>query len=84
MHKISTNASERGSKWPEQWPSRLEKTPYWLLNSQVGVYGRPAPEDFAADHKHWNSVVTKSYLAGMGIDWSKVRNVMDMRAVYGG
>ncbi|KAG7027155.1 putative methyltransferase PMT26, partial [Cucurbita argyrosperma subsp. argyrosperma] len=84
MHKISTNASERGSKWPEQWPSRLEKTPYWLLNSQVGVYGRPAPEDFAADHKHWNSVVTKSYLAGMGIDWSTVRNVMDMRAIYGG
>lgn len=84
MHKISTNESERGSKWPEQWPSRLEKPPYWLLDSQVGVYGRAAPEDFTADHKHWNRVVTKSYLSGMGIDWSTVRNVMDMRAVYGG
>jgi len=84
MHKVPVDASERGSQWPEQWPARLEKPPYWLLSSQVGVYGKAAPEDFTADHEHWKRVVTKSYLSGMGIDWSHVRNVMDMRAVYGG
>lgn len=84
MHKVPVDASERGSQWPEQWSARVEKTPYWLKSSQVGVYGKPAPDDFAADYAHWKRVVNKSYLNGMGISWSKVRNVMDMRSVYGG
>ncbi|MBA0741160.1 hypothetical protein Gogos_014330 [Gossypium gossypioides] len=84
MHKVPLDPSERGSKWPEEWPARLEKSPYWLLSSQVGVYGKAAPEDFAADNEHWKQVVTKSYMQGMGINWSSVRNVMDMKAVYGG
>uniref|UniRef100_A0A2P2JF19 Uncharacterized protein MANES_02G171900 n=2 Tax=Rhizophora mucronata TaxID=61149 RepID=A0A2P2JF19_RHIMU len=83
MHKVPTNASHRGSCWPEQWPKRLEKPPYWL-NSQVGVYGKAGAEDFITDYNHWKNVVSQSYLHGMGIDWSFVRNVMDMRAVYGG
>ncbi|KAJ1376609.1 S-adenosyl-L-methionine-dependent methyltransferase [Sesbania bispinosa] len=83
MHKVPEGASERGSIWPEQWPLRLEKPPYWL-NSQVGVYGRSAPVEFTADYKHWINVLRHSYLNGMGINWSSVRNVMDMRAVYGG
>ncbi|PPS03634.1 hypothetical protein GOBAR_AA17017 [Gossypium barbadense] len=83
MHKVPLDPSERGSKWPEEWPARLEKSPYWLLSSQVGVYGKAAPEDLAADNEHWKQVVTKSYMQGMGINWSSVRNVMDMKAVYG-
>ena len=55
-----------------------------MAGADVGVYGKPAPDDFAADEEHWNHVVNSSYLAGVGIDWSNVRNVMDMRAVYGG
>ncbi|KAG9150811.1 hypothetical protein Leryth_002963 [Lithospermum erythrorhizon] len=84
IHKIPVSESARGSQWPEMWPARVAKTPYWLSSSQTGVYGKPAPEDFAADNKHWKRVVEKSYLKGMGINWSTVRNVMDMRAVYGG
>ncbi|KAJ0041149.1 hypothetical protein Pint_27382 [Pistacia integerrima] len=84
MHKVPIESLERGSQWPEQWPARLEKPPYWLLSSQVGVYGKSAPEDFTADYEHWKRVVSKSYLNGLGIDWSSVRNVMDMRSVYGG
>ncbi|WCJ43471.1 S-adenosyl-L-methionine-dependent methyltransferases superfamily protein [Euphorbia peplus] len=84
MHKVSEDASQRGSQWPEEWPKRLEKSPYWLLDSQVGIYGKAAPEDFDADYKHWKHVVSQSYLEGMGIDWSTVRNVIDMRAAYGG
>jgi hypothetical protein len=33
---------------------------------------------------HWGHVVNSSYLAGVGIYWSNVRNVMDKLAVYGG
>ncbi|XP_010270332.1 PREDICTED: probable methyltransferase PMT26 isoform X2 [Nelumbo nucifera] len=84
MHRVPMDISDRGSQWPEQWPERLEKPPYWLKSSQTGVYGKPAPDDFAADYEHWKRVVTKSYLKGMGINWSSIRNVMDMRSVYGG
>lgn len=83
MHKIPVDASERGSKWPEKWPARLQKPPYWLLSSHVGVYGKAAPEDFVADSEHWKRVIT-SYLNGMGINWPSIRNVMDMKANYGG
>lgn len=84
MHKIPVDTAVRGSQWPEQWPDRLEKTPYWLDGSQRGVYGKSAPEDYRADYEHWKRVVSNSYLKGIGIDWSIVRNVMDMRSIYGG
>ncbi|XP_054788652.1 probable methyltransferase PMT25 [Prosopis cineraria] len=83
VHKVPVGASERGSLWPVHWPMRLEKPPYWL-NSQAGIYRRAAPGDFTADSRHWKNVLSHSYMDGMGIDWSLVRNVMDMRAVYGG
>ncbi|MCL7048778.1 hypothetical protein MKW94_014925 [Papaver nudicaule] len=84
IHRVPTEEVERGAKWPEEWPTRVHKPPYWLNSSQKGIYGKPAPEDFATDYEHWKRVVTKSYMTGLGISWSNVRNVMDMRAVYGG
>lgn len=63
---------------------RVERPPYWLKSSETGVYGKPAPEDFQADYEHWKRVISNSYMEGLGIDWSAVRNVMDMKAVYGG
>ncbi|CAL0319725.1 unnamed protein product [Lupinus luteus] len=84
LHKAPVSSSERGSQWPENWPARVAEVPYWLSSSQVGVYGKPAPEDFTADYEHWKHVVSKSYLHGMGIQWSNIRTVMDMRSIYGG
>lgn len=84
MHRVPVHAAERGARWPPPWPDRLAAAPYWLSENQTGVYGKPAPADFAADGEHWRSVVHNSYRNGMGIDWKNVRNVMDMRAVYGG
>ncbi|CAF2110973.1 hypothetical protein Bca4012_094913 [Brassica carinata] len=84
MHKVPTNVVERGSKWPVSWPRRLQTPPYWLNSSQMGIYGKPAPLDFTTDYEHWKHVVSKVYMNEMGISWSNVRNVMDMRAVYGG
>ncbi|XP_010557710.1 PREDICTED: probable methyltransferase PMT27 [Tarenaya hassleriana] len=84
MHKVPINPVERGSKWPVDWPRRLQAPPYWLNSSQMGIYGKPAPQDFTTDYEHWKQVVSKVYMNELGISWSNVRNVMDMRAVYGG
>ncbi|CAL5040460.1 unnamed protein product [Urochloa decumbens] len=84
MHRVPTAASERGARWPAEWPRRVRTPPYWLDATRAGVYGKPEPEDFTVDYDHWRRVVDKSYLNGLGIDWSRVRNVMDMRAAYGG
>ncbi|XP_078447339.1 putative methyltransferase PMT26 [Wolffia australiana] len=84
MHRVPKNPTERGSEWPKTWPKRLQATPYWVNASQTGVYGKPAPDDYQADYEHWKHVVTSSYLNITGIDWSTVRNAMDMSSVYGG
>uniref|UniRef100_A0ACD5UI78 Uncharacterized protein n=1 Tax=Avena sativa TaxID=4498 RepID=A0ACD5UI78_AVESA len=84
LHRVPTGAAERGASWPADWPRRVRVPPNWLNSSLAGVYGKPAPEDFAADYQHWRRVMEKSYLNGLGVDWSRVRNVMDMRAAYGG
>ncbi|KAK8566283.1 hypothetical protein V6N12_059812 [Hibiscus sabdariffa] len=84
MHSVPENHAERGARWPANWPNRLQNPPYWLNRSQMGIYGKPAPQDFAKDYEHWTRVVSKLYMSGLGISWSNVRNVMDMRAVYGG
>ncbi|GAB4848508.1 hypothetical protein Ancab_003215 [Ancistrocladus abbreviatus] len=84
MHRVPVDQSQRGSRWPVKWSKRLRIPPYWLNQSQMGIYGKPAPDDFLRDYEHWKRVVNNSYLTGLGISWSDVRNVMDMRAVYGG
>ncbi|KAJ1261008.1 hypothetical protein BS78_10G275300 [Paspalum vaginatum] len=84
VHRVPTGPSERGARWPVEWPRRVRTPPYWLNASRDGVYGKPAPEDFTVDYDHWRRVVDRFYLNGLGIDWSRVRNVMDMRAAYGG
>ncbi|KAH8939742.1 hypothetical protein BDL97_15G052100 [Sphagnum fallax] len=81
IHRIPTTAH---SKWPAEWPMRLNNTPAWLSKSDKGLYGKTAPEDFEADALHWKRVVQKSYLGDLDIDWSTVRNIMDMKADYGG
>ncbi|GMH00900.1 hypothetical protein Nepgr_002739 [Nepenthes gracilis] len=83
IHRVPEDASDRGSKWPAYWPLRLEKPPYWLKSSEVGVHGKSAPKVFNDDLEHWKHVAN-SYMNDMGINWSSVRNIMDMRALYGG
>ncbi|KAG6502723.1 hypothetical protein ZIOFF_035009 [Zingiber officinale] len=75
LHKVAAAIEERGTDWPEEWPKRLDTFPEWLADSH---------DKLTADHKHWKAVVDKSYLGGLGIDWSTIRNVMDMKSIYGG
>ncbi|XP_010942964.1 probable methyltransferase PMT28 isoform X2 [Elaeis guineensis] len=75
LHKVPSAIEQHGTDWPEEWPKRLETFPEWLGDSR---------EKLTADHEHWKAIINKSYLNGIGIDWSHIRNIMDMKAIYGG
>ncbi|XP_059666783.1 probable methyltransferase PMT23 [Cornus florida] len=64
--------------WPAPWPKRLSSKPPSLSTEQ------DAEEIFYQDTRHWSALVSEVYLEGLAINWSSVRNVMDMNAGYGG
>ncbi|KAM7491890.1 hypothetical protein LguiA_034811 [Lonicera macranthoides] len=64
--------------WPPPWPKRLRSKPLTLSTEP------DAEETFYEDTKHWSALALDVYLGGLGINWSSVRNVMDMNAGYGG
>ncbi|GJN39334.1 hypothetical protein PR202_gb28445 [Eleusine coracana subsp. coracana] len=74
IHRLPTSSSSTS------WPRRLRTPPPLGVNNNINA----SSSDFTADYDHWRRVVDRSYLAGLGIDWTRVRNVMDMRATYGG
>lgn len=74
LHTVPESIEQHGTEWPAEWPKRLHTFPEWMNNK----------EKIIADSEHWRSIVNKSYLVGMDIDWSTIRNVMDMKAISGG
>ncbi|KAK4436484.1 putative methyltransferase PMT23 [Sesamum alatum] len=65
-------------KWPSAWPERLTDKPPRLPTET------DSEEMYKGDTKHWSALVSEVYLGGLGVNWSSVRNVMDMNAGYGG
>ena len=61
------------NKWPTPWPQRLKTKP--LIDGL---------QNFDEDTRKWSETVTNVYLETLGVNWSSVRNVMDMNAGYGG
>ncbi|GJY07306.1 probable methyltransferase PMT23 [Tanacetum coccineum] len=66
------------TKWPTPWPQRLKTKPSSLLTVP------DAELIFDDDTRRWSELVTNVYIGGLGVNWSSVRNVMDMNAGYGG
>ncbi|KAK1286641.1 putative methyltransferase PMT23 [Acorus calamus] len=64
--------------WPTPWPERLNST-YSSLQKN-----RYADQIFYQDTKHWDFLVSNVYTHELGINWSSIRNVIDMNAFYGG
>lgn len=64
-------------KWPSPWPQRLNDKPQILSKPD-------AEESYRGDTTHWSALVSDVYLGGLNINWSSVRNVMDMNAGHGG
>ena len=57
LQRVAHEDDERGTNWLEEWPTRLEKVPYWLKKD-------------VHDHfiENWKMIVRKLYLPEMGID----------------
>ena len=64
--------------WPMPWPQRLTSKPPGLFTES------DAEEKFYKDSKHWSQLVPEVYMDGLSINWSSVRNIMDMNAAYAG
>lgn len=64
-------------KWPVAWPERLNSKP-------VSLSTEADAEMYYDDTKHWSQLVSGVYRREFPINWSSVRNVMDMNAGYGG
>lgn len=82
IHRIPNESFVHGSMWPSNWSLRLEEEPLWLTNTPGSTYG--SSRDFHKDTLYWRDVVQNLYLHDFSIDWSIIRNVMDMKAGYGG
>ncbi|XP_010264561.1 PREDICTED: probable methyltransferase PMT23 isoform X2 [Nelumbo nucifera] len=75
---LSAAGSLSDHNWPTHWPVRLSSKPPSLSME-------PSAEKlFYEDSKYWSALVSDVYLNGLGIDWLRIRNVIDMNAGYGG
>ncbi|KAF3782422.1 putative methyltransferase [Nymphaea thermarum] len=75
---LPSSNSGPGYRWPQPWPRRLKSRPTWLSES---VNNLPS---FEEDTESWGRRVSDFYLQGLSLNWSSVRNIMDMNAGYGG
>lgn len=76
LSRLPVDSKGKFRNWPLPWPQRLRNKPLSLSTN--------AEELFYEDTKHWAALVLDIYLDRLAINWSKVRNVMDMNAGYGG
>ncbi|XP_057979926.1 probable methyltransferase PMT11 isoform X2 [Malania oleifera] len=64
------------------WPARLQNPPARLQSIQMDAY-ISRKELFKAESKYWNEIIA-SYVRSLHWKKIKMRNVMDMRAGFGG
>ncbi|KAH9702631.1 putative methyltransferase PMT23 [Citrus sinensis] len=76
ISRLPTDSKGNLHSWPTPWPQRLSSKPPSLPPD--------SEEAFNKDTTHWYALVSDVYVGGLAINWSSVRNVMDMNASYGG
>ncbi|KAL8485402.1 hypothetical protein ACS0TY_027633 [Phlomoides rotata] len=64
------------------WPARLHSPPDRLFSIQMDAY-KSRKELYKADSKYQNDIV-KGYIGAFHVQDQNIRNVMDMKAGYGG
>jgi hypothetical protein len=65
--------------WPVPWPERLD-----VRYASVPDDSASNKEKFEADTKYWKQLVSEVYFSDFPLNWSSIRNVMDMNACFGG
>ncbi|XP_050209663.1 probable methyltransferase PMT23 [Mercurialis annua] len=78
LSRLPVDSQGGAMSWPAAWPDRLNTVPPSLLA------GPDAVEIFYEDSRHWSVLVSDVYLNAPALNWSSVRNIMDMNAGYGG
>ncbi|KAI5019024.1 hypothetical protein ZWY2020_043912 [Hordeum vulgare] len=73
----AVSSSDETSNSPRLWPERLVR--YASVPDDSATI-----EKFDADTKYWKQVISEVYYRDFPVNWSNVRNVMDMNAGYGG
>lgn len=76
--QLPADSMGNSQNWPVSWPQRLSSKPLSLPTEP------DAEQMFYEDTKHWSALVSDVYLDGLAVNWSSIRNVMDMNAGYGG
>ncbi|CAM0955035.1 unnamed protein product [Alopecurus aequalis] len=71
------SSSDETKNSPLLWPERL-------VRYASVPYDSATIEKFDADTKYWKQVISDVYSNHFPVNWSSVRNVMDMNAGYGG
>ncbi|KAG0490533.1 hypothetical protein HPP92_007396 [Vanilla planifolia] len=77
---VHVDDSVDSETWPSSWPERLNFWPSNLLESN-NEYNKAR---YYEDTKHWKGLVSSIYMDDLSINWSSIRNVMDMNAGFGG
>lgn len=78
LQKCLPHLPPEASSWPPLWPNRLTTKPLSLPSAPL------VEQAFHNDTRDWHALVANVYIGGLGINWSSVRNVMDMTAGHGG
>lgn len=78
LSPLPVDGKGKPQTWPMPWPQRLTSKPPSLPTDSDVI------DEFSKDNKHWSQLVSDVYADGLLINWSSVRNVMDMNAGYGG
>lgn len=65
--------------WPVPWPERLD-----VSYASVPDDSASNKEKFEADTKYWKQLISEVYFNDFPLNWSSIRNVMDMNAGFGG
>ncbi|KAL5568823.1 hypothetical protein UlMin_025398 [Ulmus minor] len=78
LSQLPSDSSGNLYSWPAPWPKRLKNEPLWLSAEPEAV------QMYNKETKQWSSLVSDVYLKDLGINWSSLRNVMDMNSGYGG
>lgn len=74
-----TNSAEQ-QNWPISWPERLGNRPSSSMDKPNSKY---LEDKFYDDMKQWDTLVSNVYMHDLAINWSSIRNVMDMNAGFG-
>ncbi|XP_072954073.1 probable methyltransferase PMT23 [Typha angustifolia] len=81
IHQLPVINSGEEQNWPVSWPERLID-----ISSSIPeeTNRNPSEGKLYDDTNHWKELVSGVYLNDLAINWSSIRNVMDMNARFGG